>query len=137
MVNLVLLIVSLIGILGYLFEAPVLVYICAIISLSIDIFLYFLPFMRKPNIVAFIIAPLVGYLIDHSILGIALGICIFDVITFFFWEMIDLILYLFRKGAKKKKKQGSDELFCSKCGFTIKHNESVCPNCGAPFEEDK
>ena len=137
MVELVLTIISVIGIIGYNVNVPALTYIAAIISLLVDIILLMLPFYRKSNLIVFIIAPFVGYMINHSLLGIAYGICIFDIVAFIIWRLVGLILRLFRRGAHKRKKQGSDEIFCSKCGFTIKHNESVCPNCGAPFEEDK
>jgi len=137
MVELILTIISIIGLIGYNVNIPALTYIAAIISLLVDIILLMLPFYRKSNIAVFIIAPALGYMINHSLLGVAYGICIVDVIVFIIWRLVSLILYLFRKGAHKRKKQGSDELFCTKCGFTIKHNESVCPNCGSPFEEDK
>lgn len=131
MFDFIMLIISVCGLLGYIFNIPVMTYICACIVIGVDILLLFLPFFRKPNFVSFILGPILGYLIQHSILGVAAGICLVDIIYTGLWCLFRLLLKLIRKGAKKNKV--NDKYVCSKCGFEVKENETVCPNCGSSF----
>ena len=131
MLDLIMLIISICGLLGYIFSVPVLTYVCAGIILGIDVLLLFLPFFRKPSFVAFILGPILGYIIQHSVLGIATGICIADIAYTGLWCLFRLLLKAIRSGAKKNKV--NDKYICSKCGFEVKEKETVCPNCGSSF----
>ena len=132
MISLIFTIISIIGIIGYLVNLPILTYIAAGIIVGVDIFLLFLPFYRKPSLVAFIIGPSVGYLINHSILGVALGICIADVAYELIWLLISKVFNLLLSGAKKN--HVGDKYTCSKCGFELKASDRSCPNCSASFK---
>ena len=131
MLDLIMLIISICGLLGFIFNVPVLTYVCASIVLGMDILLLFLPFFRKPSFVAFILGPILGYVIQNSILGIAAGICIADIVYTGLWCIFRLLLKLLRAGAKKNKV--GNKLICSKCGFEVKEKDDTCPNCGSQF----
>ena len=132
MINMIFTIISIIGVIGYLVNLPVLTYIAAGIILTIDICLLFLPFYRKPSIIAFIIGPIVGFLINRSLLGVALGICIADIAYELLWLIIHKLFRLVLSGAKKNKV--GDKYTCSKCGFEVEENTFECPNCSATFK---
>ena len=36
-----------------------------------------------------------------------------------------------------KKRIGYDNLYCTRCGEAIEKGTVACPNCGAPYDEEK
>jgi hypothetical protein len=132
-IDFIIFIANILGVIGYFTELYVFTYIAVLLIIVIDIAYIILPFYRKPFIFTYLIGPAIGYIIFGSFEGGCLGIILLDLITFLARKLFYIIIELTRRGAKKNK-VGS-KYVCSKCGFEIKENVDVCPNCGGIFNK--